>query len=232
MRTKITVAAIVVTCILAVLGGGVAAFVVWDAVGLLDYVMLGVGLGAAYALFVRSWHARWGATDAEVMAVMPGDELIPEGQITTRAITITATPAQIWPWIVQIGYGRAGWYSYDWIDNDGKPSARRILPEHQDLTVGTQIVMVPGMGPIVRELEPHRYLVAGDKGAGTWCLLLEQVDETRTRLVSRWRQDWKITPASLIWIAIADPGAFVMERKMLRGIKTRAEQHAREAPTR
>jgi hypothetical protein len=66
-----------------------------------------------------------GATDQEVRRAMPGDQLIPDAASTTRAITITAPPEQVWPWLVQLGYGRAGWYSYDWIDNDGHPSADR-----------------------------------------------------------------------------------------------------------
>jgi hypothetical protein len=78
---------------------------------------------------------------------MPGDDLIADAASSTRAITIAAPPQQVWPWLVQLGYGRAGWYSYDWIDNDGQPSAGHIIPELQQLQVGDQILMAPGHGP-------------------------------------------------------------------------------------
>jgi hypothetical protein len=80
----------------------------------------------------RHWHLRWEATDAEVVSAMPGDEIVPEPSFTTtRAITIAAPPEEVWPWIVQIGTGRAGFYSYDLLDNAAHPSADRILPEFQ-----------------------------------------------------------------------------------------------------
>ena len=76
----------------------------------------------------RHWHLRWGATNAEAAAAMPGDEIVPDASLTaTRAITIAAPPEQVWPWIVQIGTGRAGFYSYDLFDNATRPSADRIL---------------------------------------------------------------------------------------------------------
>jgi hypothetical protein len=126
---------------------------------------------------------------------------------------------------VQLGYGRAGWYSYDWIDNDGRRSADRIVPELQDLRVGDQILMVPGLGPRVREIAPNRHLVVGDVEEGTWCLTLRPAPGG-VRLVSRWRVRWRLTPATVFWILLSDPGAFVMERRMLKGIKARAERAA------
>jgi hypothetical protein len=152
---------------------------------------------------------------------MPGDAVLLGAGSTTRAITIQASAHQIWPWLVQIGYGRAGWYSYDWIDNDGKPSADRVLPDLQSLEVGHRILMVPGMGPEVKEIEEERYILSGGE-ADTWCLALYPT-EGGTRLVSRWRQNWPRSLATSFWIAISDPGAFIMERKMLKGIKDRAE---------
>lgn len=97
--------------------------------------------GTTFGLFLRfyhPWHSRWGAIDNEVKLPMPGDELI-EMPIfnVTHAITIQARPEEFWPWIVQIGYGRAGFYSYDLLDNLGKPSADRIIPELQNIEVGT-----------------------------------------------------------------------------------------------
>jgi hypothetical protein len=167
--------------------------------------------------------ARWGATDAEVDRAMPGDELLENAGSITRAITIGARPELIWPWLVQIGFGRAGWYSYDWIDNDGRPSANRIVPEFQDLRVGDRMLMAPEMGPTVRVVEPNRHLLcAGD--LDTWCLGLYPADDRRTRLVSRWRERWPRTPATIFWLLISEPGSFIMERKMLLGIKARAER--------
>jgi hypothetical protein len=223
MRSKTTIMAIVLGVAilsLGILGALMVALGPW--LGL----VVGVGIAAAllvlYRFVVQPWQHRWGATDEEIRRAMPGDEVIREANSTTRAITIGAAPDQVWPWLVQIGYGRAGWYSYDWIDNDGRPSADQIVPHLQDLVVGDQILMVPGMGPRVRAIEPNRWILSGDE-TGTWCLALYPTPEGSTRLVSRWRQDWPITPATAFWILISDPGAFIMERKMLKGIKERAE---------
>src|SRR5687768_7355205 len=84
----------------------------------------------AYFKFYRPRQMRWGATDAEVRRPMQGDTLVLDPNFNaTRAITVNATPDQIFPWLVQMGCNRAGWYSYDWLDNEGKPSAELILPE-------------------------------------------------------------------------------------------------------
>ena len=121
---------------------------------------------------------------------MPGDDLLrPEARSTTRAITIDARPEDVFPWLLQIGYGRGGWYSYDWIDNDGRPSVDRIEPALQQLAVGDRIEMLPGVGPMVREIERDHYIVSGGE-ADSWCLMVEPTDDGRTRLISRWRQDW------------------------------------------
>jgi hypothetical protein len=117
---------------------------------------------------------------------MPGDNLIPDAASTTRAITIAAPPEQVWPWLVQLGYGRGGWYSYDWIDNNGQSSADRILPKLQQLQVGDQILMLPEMGPRIRVIQPNHYFVAGDQESGTWCLALYPAARS-CRLVGRWR---------------------------------------------
>jgi hypothetical protein len=179
-----------------------------------------------YRLLVQPWQHRWGATDEDVCRAMPGDDLVPDAASTTRAIAIAARPEQVWPWLVQLGYRRAGWYSYDGIDNDGQPSADRIIPQLQALQAGDQILMLPGMGPRVRAIQPYRYFVAGDQHAGSWCLALYPTP-SGCRLVSRWRVSWPLTVATAFWILVSDPGAFVMERKMLKGIKARAERSAR-----
>ena len=96
------------------------------------------------APFYRSRHLRWGATDAEVDARMPGDGMVPGAQfVPTRAVTIDAPPEAVWPWLVQVGVGRAGWYSDDLLDNLGRPSLEQIRPELQKLEVGQWVSMSP-----------------------------------------------------------------------------------------
>ena len=230
MRSKMTIMGIIIGLIvlaIAVLVVLMLTFGFWAGLAIALVIAL-VKLGV-YSLFIGPWQHRWGATEEEVARTMPGDNLLPDANSTTRAITIHAEPEDVWPWLVQIGYGRAGWYSYDWIDNDGKPSANRILPELQALRVGDEITMIPGMGPRVRAFEPNEWLLSGDQESGTWCLGLYPRADGATRLVSRWRQDWPITPATAFWILISDPGAFIMERKMLKGIKSRVERASRRS---
>jgi hypothetical protein len=176
-----------------------------------------------YIAVVGPWQRRWGATDSEARGPMPGDDLLrPGAHSTTRAITIDAAPRDVFPWLVQIGYGRGGWYSYDWIDNDGRRSIDRVDPALQDLSAGDRIQMFPGSGPVVREIVPEHHILSGGD-ADTWCLLVEPTAEGRSRLVSRWRQDRPRDLGTFIWTLVCDPGAFVMERKMLRTIRDRAE---------
>jgi hypothetical protein len=196
-------------------------------VGLLLAAFGIVAVAGGYRLWIQPWQHRWGATADEVRRAMPGDHLILDAATTTRAIGIRAPAEAVWPWLVQLGYGRGGWYSYDWIDNDGQPSADHIIPELQRLQVGDQILMLPDMGPRVREVGPNRYFVAGDQEGGTWCLALYPTTGG-CRLVSRWRLDWPLTPATALWILLSDPGAFIMERKMLKGIRSRAEAMTRD----
>jgi hypothetical protein len=220
MRTRVTIMAIVGAAgvvMAAAVVGLAALFGWWAALAAVVVVLI------CYLFLVRPRFARWGATPEEVDRAMPGDELLGTAPSITRAITIDARPDLIWPWLVQIGFGRAGWYSYDWIDNDGLPSADRIVPELQDLGVGDRVLMAPEMGPTVRMIDPNRHLLcAGEQDS--WCLGLYPVGDGRTRLVSRWRERWPRTPATIFWLLISEPGSFIMERKMLLGIKARAER--------
>jgi hypothetical protein len=225
MRTKRVIGLIVVGCLLAsvaVLG----LLIAWlgSALGTLVGLLIAVAVIGTYLQVLGPWQRRWGATDGEVRRAMPGDGLLrPDAPSTTRAITIDASPEEVFPWLLQIGYGRGGWYSYDWIDNDGKPSLERIDPALQRLTVGERIEMLPGMGPVVHEIVPDCYIVSRGE-TDSWCLLVEPMPESRTRLISRWRQDWPRTAGTYVWLALADPGAFVMEQKMLRRIRDLAER--------
>ena len=220
MHTRRTIGFIVLTCVM----GGIAAPVgltvwlgPWPALGVVAVV------GLAYVLAFGPWQRRWGATHEESRRAMPGDDLLrPDAPSTTRAITIDAAPEQVFPWLRQIGYGRGGWYSYDWIDNDGEPSVERLVPDLW-LEIGDRIEMMPGFGPIVRAIEPGASIVSAGE-SDSWCLLVEPTGDGRTRLISRWRQDWPRSLATRVWIAVADPGAFIMERKMLLRIRDLAER--------
>jgi hypothetical protein len=220
VHTRQRIGLIVLSCIVAGVAGavGLVAWLgLWPALGAVALVIL------AYMLAIGPWHRRWGATPGEARRVMPGDDLLrPDAPTTTRAITIDAPPERVFPWLRQIGYGRGGWYSYDWIDNDGEPSVERIAPDLW-FEVGDRIEMMPGFGPIVRAIEPGVSIVSAGE-SDSWCLLVEPAGDGRTRLISRWRQDWPRTLAARAWIAIADPGAFIMERKMLLRIRDLAER--------
>ena len=135
MRTqrRIGLVILVVTMgCLAVLAVLVAWFGVW--LGAIVGVATALAVIACYVISIGPWQRRWGATDVEVERAMPGDEILgPGAPSTTRAITVDAPPDQVFPWLMQIGYGRGGWYSYDWLDNDGEPSVDRIDPALQRL---------------------------------------------------------------------------------------------------
>jgi hypothetical protein len=157
----------------------------------------------AFAPVYRRWHLRWGATDAEVAGAMPGDELVAEPSFNaTRAITIDAPPEAVWPWLVQIGYGRAGFYSYDLFDNAARPSAERILPEYQEPKVGDWVPMASKVNETtafkVKAFEQSRWLL-WEKPHSTWAWKLVSLEHGRTRLiaVSSWGcESSRSTPTS------------------------------------
>ena len=185
---------------------------------------------AAYLLFFRSRCLNWGARADEVAAKLPGDELLADpGLVTTRAITIHAPAGAIWPWLAQMGSGRGGAYSYDWIENLlglNIHSAEEILPEYQDIKAGDELPL-GGHSPVMRVevADPPRALaVRSTDQDWAWIFaLLPQGDSTR--LISRNRIATKaLSPASrLFYLLFMEPGSLVMERKMLLGIKRRAE---------
>jgi len=120
------------------------------------------GVVGIYIVFYRPRQLRWGATDEEVARGMPGDEVVARPVFNaTRAVTVNARPEEIWPWLVQIGFGRAGWYSYDILDNLGRHSSEEILPEHQHLEPGDLIPLGPGeaSGLYVKEARPNKSMV-------------------------------------------------------------------------
>ena len=158
---------------------------------------------------------------------MPGDEVLDRPSFNaTRAVTIDASPEDIWPWIVQIGYRRAGFYSYDSLDNDGIPSAERILPEYQNLRVGDLIPLSRSAHARVTELEPPRSMallfdVEGTWSNATWVWGLYREDDDRTRLITRLRVNARDPRSQLL----LDFGEIIMMRKCMLGIKRRAEEH-------
>jgi len=179
----------------------------------------------AYLLVFRPWQLRWGATDEELERAMPGDDLVAEPDLdATRGLTVEARPEDIWPWLTQMGYRRAGFYSYDRLDNAGIPSAERILAEYQDIKIGDEIPLDRNSRMEVVVLEPPRVMVwdlPGGRFSWAWGLYPE--GEGRTRLVTRlhWRYRWR-WPVILGYFMI-DVGDFIMMRKCMLGIKRRAE---------
>lgn len=183
--------------------------------------------GYTYMRYVRPWQLRWGSTNAEVARLMPGDEIVENPSFdATRAVTIDAAPEDIWPWIVQMGFGRAGWYSYDWIDNLGRPSSMKIHREMQNIEVGDMIPIDPRErhGFRVKGFVPNQWMLWGDRhGKITWCWGLYPIDENSTRLVTRVKVKYDWLHPSIFFNMIFDVGDIVMMRKCLHGIRDRAE---------
>ena len=152
----------------------------------------------------------------------------------TLGVTINTAPAAIWPWLMQMGYRRGGLYSYDWLDRLfgylDTPSAEHILPEWQRLEVGDEIPIGRGGGLPVKAIEPFRSLVLGGHAPGvewSWELALVPLAIGRTRLISRNRVRTSGTLRSRLTMLVIEPAAFLMTRRMLLGIRRRAETPAR-----
>jgi hypothetical protein len=207
-------------------------------------------LGAAYSFAVLPRLRRWGASPDEVARALPGDEFVPDPlYTTTHAVTVHATAEAVWPWLVQIGQNRGGFYTYDALENLAGlkvRSADRIHPEWQDLHAGEDYLSLDPdetMKMTIAVLEPpHAFVVrSGAPGeppqeagslfrgemAWTWGFYLEPLDERSTRLVIRSRASWRPTvPAAFARALGLEPAHFIMEEGMLRGIRDRAERAA------
>ena len=184
---------------------------------------------------IRRWMSRWGTTSPDVARVMAGDSLLADHTYSgTMTVVVNATPEDIWPWLLQMGFQRGGLYSYDWLDRLfgylDRPSATRILPQFQHLAVGDTIPLGRGPSWPVAAIEPYHALVLDMRNMGgidwVWQFGLYAVDEHRTQLVSRSRVHARTVWARLLTYAI-EPAGFLMTRRMLRGIKKRAEGVAR-----
>jgi hypothetical protein len=191
---------------------------------------LGVGRDLATQKVMIFEH--WGSSDDETKETLPGDDLVDEPAFSaTRSITISAPPTEVFPWIAQFGFGRAGWYSYDLIDNFGRKSATTLHPEWAVDTVGD---VVPG-GPInfsVREIDAPNHLVLELLNARrsprltfTMSYVLRPISDS-TRLISRVRSGLRAPFGNILLRSTLGPGDGVMLRRQLLGIKERAEQHS------
>jgi hypothetical protein len=202
-----------------------------------------------YLLFVRPWHMRWGARDEEVRKWLPGDELVPHPTLeSTRAVTVRAPGSEVWRWLVQLGQNRGGFYSYDRLENLAGADIHnvdQIVPEMQHLKVGDFVSMapvewgVPTGGFTVVSIEPERAIVwrqgwpedledmnpSEAQRRGTWAFVLEKVDEGTTRLILRERSGHKPHVRDVVFhYLFMERQHFIMERRMLKGIKERAER--------
>jgi hypothetical protein len=194
-----------------------------------------VSASAVAVALARRRYLRWDSTTEELAAALPGDELVPNANITaTRAISVAATADAVWPWIAQLGQGRGGFYTYDFLENIvgcDIHSADRIVAEWQSVGVGDEVKLHPDMGLRVARLDPGTALVLrGGIPIGsvappydfTWAFVVRVQEDGTTRLVvrerygyTRWWSSLLVEPVQLI--------SFIMSQRMLRGIKRRAE---------
>lgn len=205
---------------------------------------LAVAAGA-YAVAVRPRLLRWGATDEEVRRPYPGADLVPDSRRgATMAVTIDAPPRRVWPWLVQMGCDRAGWYSWDRLDNGGVPSTERIHPEWQDVTVGDRFLATRSGSHwfTVAALEPERFLAlraTNTRGRpyspaairprtytdSVWCFQLDEASGHRTRLIvsgyASARPKWtQAISDALFW----EPAHWIMQTRQFANLKRRAER--------
>lgn len=204
-------------------------------------VALAGALYTTVALAARPWMERWGSTEAERTRSLPGDELVPDSDQQTHGITINAPPDDVWRWLVQMGQGRAGFYTHDRLERlfgAAIRNADEIHPEWQRVAVGDLVRTYRPMprfeplGWIVSAVDPRRTLVVHEPERGgvissSWAFALEREGEgDRTRLLSRWRFRRRGAAHTAFKWLVFDPAHFIMETGVLHGLKTRAESSA------
>lgn len=206
-----------------------------------------IGVHLVLGPLLRRWRTRWGATDDEIRRTLPGDDLVPTPKWSyTQAITIRAPADQVWPWLAQIGQGRGGFYSYEWLENligCDIHNADRILTEFQGLKAGDGIKLHPqAPAYAVAIVEPRRAIVLhgdtrlgdmpvpassakGNYFASTWGFYLIPQNDGTTRLIARFRSDYneKFANTMMYGPPLVEPISCVMQRKMLLGIRQRVE---------
>ncbi|MGH4023697.1 MAG: hypothetical protein ACRDRV_03840 [Pseudonocardiaceae bacterium] len=205
-----------------------------------------VGLVGGYVLGVRPGLLRWGATTEEVRRAYPGADLVPGGQRgATMAVTIHAPPSRLWPWLVQMGCDRGGWYSWDRLDNGGAPSAGRIHPEWQQITRGDHLASTPSRRTWfeVAALEPERFLAlrasfdlrgrpfdpAGSRPRyytdSVWCFWLQELPGERTRLVvSGYTAARPRVLQAVLDFVFWEPAHWIMQTRQFANLKRRTER--------
>jgi len=218
---------------------------IWEAI-------CGVSLISALFIlpFLRSRLRKWGSTEEELSRELPGDELVKDIKGSyNHAITIKAVPASVWPWVVQLGQNKGGFYSYELLENIvgcNIENADEIIADFQNTVVGDKVAMTPKGAPyIVTIIDPGRAFVLRlrvnlqtQETVGiaeplpekyqdsSWLFFLEEMDEGATRLITRSRNDWNRSRANTLFYGIFGAIPLVMDRKMLKGIKKRAEEAA------
>ena len=179
-----------------------------------------------YFAWLRDWQLNWGATEEEVSGYMAGDELHADPNfIATRAIEIKASTEEIWPWLVQMGYKRGGFYAFDKLDNAGILSADSIIPEYQDVKAGDTLAFLR-----VAEMEPNESMLwvfndrMGPWANATWSWGMYKIDDEHTKLISRLRQDFaRRNLQEKIMFTLVEATEIFMMRTCLLGIRHRAE---------
>jgi hypothetical protein len=192
-----------------------------------------------YTGLIRPWILRMGATDQEVAALMPGDGLVSNPSMKyTQAVTIHAPREIVWAYLVQVGYRRAGWYNWDFINRmadpkyfyEGGRSANRIIPELQQLQAGDKIFLTPQLGMDVEKIQPNETLMLtgreNERYLVVWTYWLQDLGNDNTRLLVRWTSNQNEGPGLKIlnFLVIEPGGAGIQQSQMLRGIKARAER--------
>ena len=185
-----------------------------------------------YHFVVRPWHLCWGTIGDETTRSLPGDDFVSANDLPiTHAVGINAAAKGVWPWLVQIGQRRGGFYSYTWLENlfgCRMTNASKIVSQWQQLEVGDDIWLHPKAPPLkVIAMEPERALVLGgcsERSAFSWAFVLEEQSEHHTRLIVRgkghWGMGWLEKPFNYF---VDEPAHFIMERKMLLELKRRVE---------
>lgn len=187
-----------------------------------------------YHYLIRPWHMRWGATRQEAQEELPGDELSDTKAFkSTRAVTINAPVEKVWPWLVQIGWKKGGFYSYNWLEDFfgmDLHNAEYIHEEWQDLDEGDEVWVAPDKYGESAQLQvytmtPEKTMVLATAVNGGWSFHLRPINEQTTRLIARFhlapRNGWE----QFVHYTILEPIHFIMERGMLKGIKKRAEKN-------
>ena len=206
----------------------------------IGWLLAGIGIAGAitlYAFKIRKYQARWGATDEELKLPLPGDDIVKDPtSTTTNAVTIHAAPKDIWPWLVQIGKGRGGLYSYDWLDilfgYLDRPSVKKVLPEFQNPMPGDVIPIGKDETTdddfYVHSVEKERAFVIGSNHPSfrdrfSWAMILVPLGPRETRLIVRCHARMDRSLKGTVSQLALEPAAFIMIRRQMLNFKRLAE---------